>query len=347
MDWLRWLNDLGLPISRFPNLDAIILSVVVVAGAYGISWLAGSRAGPPIANWWRSRAGATDSRLAAMIRLVVRYGIAALLLFLIGNSAGLNPFALMIVAAGLGIATALLVFHLARGFGLGIVATILLSAISLFAATAGALGGMQPLVASLDQFGFTVGSRRFSLLAMLNFVIVAAVLVVVARIVNRLLVHSIGRLSSLDVSQRTLLQKLAGITVIAVAVLIGVDLLGIDLTALAFFSGAFGLAVGFGLQKTFGNLISGLILLMDRSVKPGDVIVVGDTFGTMNKIGVRAVSVVTRDGKEHLLPNEQLMTEPVENSSFSNRNVRLHVPVGVIPDSEDRDSKGVARGLAA
>ena len=111
-------------------------------------------------------------------------------------------------------------------------------------------------------------------------------------------------------SQRALIQKLASIAVVVVAVLLGIDLLGIDLTALTVFSGAFGLAVGFGLQKTFGNLIAGLILLMDRSVKPGDVIVVGDTFGQVTKIGVRAISVVTRDGKEHLLPNEQLMTDP-------------------------------------
>jgi small-conductance mechanosensitive channel len=68
---------------------------------------------------------------------------------------------------------------------------------------------------------------------------------------------------------------------------------------------------------------------MDRSIKPGDVIVVGDTFGSVGKIGVRAVSVVTRDGKEHLIPNEQLMTEAVENWSYSDRNVRIHIPVGV------------------
>ena len=108
------------------------------------------------------------------------------------------------------------------------------------------------------------------------------------------------------------------------AILIGIDVVGFDLSTLAVFSGAFGLAVGFGLQKTFGNLIAGLILLMDRSVKPGDVIVVGDHFGTISKICVRAVSVITRDGKEHLIPNELLMTEPVENWSYSSRNVRIH-----------------------
>lgn len=100
------------------------------------------------------------------------------------------------------------------------------------------------------------------------------------------------------------------------------------------FSGALGLAVGFGLQKTVCNLLSELILLMDRSVKPGDVIVVGDTFGEVNRIGVRAVSVVTCDGKEHLIPNEQLMVEPVENWSYSSRNVRIHMPVGVAYDTD-------------
>jgi hypothetical protein len=116
----------------------------------------------------------------------------------------------------------------------------------------------------------------------------------------------------------------------------GIDLLGIDLTALTVFSGAFGLAVGFGLQKTFGNLIAGIILLMDRSVKPGDVIVVGDSFGHVTKIGVRAVSIVTRDGKEHLIPNENLMTQEVENWSYSSRDVRVHIPVGIAYDCDLR-----------
>jgi small-conductance mechanosensitive channel len=113
------------------------------------------------------------------------------------------------------------------------------------------------------------------------------------------------------------------------AFFIGIDIIGIDLTALAVFSGAFGLAVGFGLQKTFGNLIAGIILLMDRSIKPGDVIAVGESFGHVTKIGVRAVSIVTRDGKEHLIPNENLMTQEVENWSYSSPNVRVHIPVGV------------------
>src|SRR5690606_471989 len=115
-----------------------------------------------------------------------------------------------------------------------------------------------------------------------------------------------GRLTRLDQTQQLLGEKLVSIAVWILAVLIGIDLLGVDLTALAFFSGAFGLALGFGLQKTFGNLLAGIILLMDRSIKPGDVIAVNDgisnTVGQVKKSGLRAASVTTRDQKEHLIP---------------------------------------------
>jgi small-conductance mechanosensitive channel len=100
------------------------------------------------------------------------------------------------------------------------------------------------------------------------------------------------------------------------------------------FSGAFGLALGFGLQKTFGNLLAGIILLMDRSIKPGDVIAVSDmtgreSFGQIRKIGIRAISVITRDKKEYLIPNENLMINQVENWSYSARDVRVKAPLSV------------------
>src|SRR3546814_9938580 len=146
--------------------------------------------------------------------------------------------------------------------------------------------------------------------------------------------HSIARVRDFDPAQKLLAQKLAALAIIVVAFFIGIDIAGIDLTAFAVFSGAAGLAIGFGLQKTFGNLIAGIILLMDRSIKPGDVIVIGGSTGAVNKIGVRAVSIITRDGKEHLIPNETLMTQEVENWSYSDRNVRLRIPVGISYDSD-------------
>jgi small-conductance mechanosensitive channel len=189
-----------------------------------------------------------------------------------------------------------------------------------------------------EKFGYLVGiqigQRRFSLLSALTIGVTVLLLFAGVRLANKLLSHSIGSARGFDPTQKLLVQKLAGIAVVVLAFFIGVDLLEIDLTAFTVFSGAFGLAIGFGLQKTIGNLIAGIILLMDRSIKPGDVIVVGDSFGWVNKIGVRAVSVITRDGKEHLIPNENLMTQEVENWSYTDRNVRVRIPVRVAYDCD-------------
>lgn len=334
LDWREWMTAAGLDVPAVPDFGSILLAAGVVAAAFWIGWFAGQRSGPTVALRLARLMGRAEAIGPRRVGAMIGNGVTALLLLIAGNSAALSPIALMIVALALGLAVARLAYTVARATGLGSMTAGVFAAIVLVATTAGTLGGLQPLVRGLDGVGLTVGKQRISLLGVVNFVVVAAVLFVTARVVNRVLQHSIARLGHLDVSQRVLAQKLAGIGVVAVAVLLGLDVLGIDLTALAVFSGAAGLAIGFGLQKTFGNLIAGLILLMDRSVKPGDVIVVGDTFGQVGKIGIRAVSVVTRDGKEHLIPNEQLMTDAVENWSYSSRNVRVHIPVGVAYSSD-------------
>ena len=190
------------------------------------------------------------------------------------------------------------------------------------------------VVNTLDSWAVSLGSFRMSVWDLL---IIAAILVfcfLVGKIGSRLARRAVRRTKRLDSTQGLLAEKILTIAIWAVAAFLAIDLLGIDLTALAVFSGAFGLAIGFGLQKTFGNLIAGIILLMDKSIKPGDVIAIADqagqsTFGQIRKIGVRAVSLVTRDQKEYLIPNENLMINQVENWSYSSRNVRISVPVGV------------------
>jgi small-conductance mechanosensitive channel len=189
------------------------------------------------------------------------------------------------------------------------------------------------VVATLDSWGFDVGAARISIWTALVAVVVIAALIVFARFSSKLAARLLGRLSGLDVAQRSLAEKLVSLAIWATAFFLGLDLLGINLTALTVFSGAFGLAVGFGLQKTFGNMIAGIILLMDRSIKPGDVIAVNDgtnsVVGQVTRIGIRAVSVVTRDKKEFLIPNENLMINQVENWSYSSRDVRIRVPVAI------------------
>lgn len=186
----------------------------------------------------------------------------------------------------------------------------------------------------MDAMAINIGSTHISVLDGVVFLAVIAGVFAFAYFGSKLSHAALARTTRLDQTRRLLAEKIFTIIVWGMAIFIGIDLLGIDLTALAVFSGAFGLAIGFGLQKTFGNLIAGIILLMDKSIKPGDVIAIADqagasTFGQIRKIGIRAVSITTRDQKEYLIPNENLMINQVENWSYSSRNVRMQVPVGV------------------
>jgi small-conductance mechanosensitive channel len=190
------------------------------------------------------------------------------------------------------------------------------------------------VIETLDRWALDLGSLHVSVWDAIVFAAVILVVLFAAWFLSRTARRLLRRLTALDGTQELLAEKLVTIAVWTAAFFIGIDLLGIDLTALAVFSGAFGLAIGFGLQKTFGNLIAGIILLMDRSIKPGDVIAIADaagnyTFGQIRKIGIRAVSLTTRDQKEYLIPNENLMVNQVENWSYSSKNVRVQVPVGI------------------
>jgi small-conductance mechanosensitive channel len=190
------------------------------------------------------------------------------------------------------------------------------------------------IVNRLDSFAVEVGTWRISAFDVLFTLAAILLALAFAWIATRLTRSALRRVTALNGTQAVLAEKVATILIWIVTFLIGVDLIGIDLTALTVFSGAFGLAIGFGLQKTFGNLIAGIILLMDKSIKPGDVIAVADqtgqqTFGQIRKIGIRAVSVTTRDEREYLIPNENLMVNQVENWSYSSKNVRVQVQVGV------------------
>ena len=190
------------------------------------------------------------------------------------------------------------------------------------------------IVDTLDSIAIEVGSTRLSVWDLTVVAIVMTLVISVAWGANKLAHRILSRARRLDMTQRLLIEKGLSLLIWGLAILIGIDVLGVNLTAFTVFSGAFGLAIGFGLQKTFGNLIAGIILLMDKSIKPGDVIAITDqagnsTFGQIRKIGIRAVSLTTRDQKEYLIPNENLMINQVENWSYSSKNVRIQIPVGV------------------
>jgi small-conductance mechanosensitive channel len=326
-----WLAGHNLPGTAELSEAAIAAGLAAVALALG--WLAGAyrhadRRGLGRAYRRRCRASTCAcARSSAGAR-------AAILLGLIAVSWPWMPLAALDRSDwSEAFSVAMLAVAVLRGLNLPRWAAWTLAALAFVAVLSHAIGGLGGR-GTLDRVGIQIGQRRFSLLSALTIGVTVLLLFAGVRLANKLLSHSIGSARGFDPTQKLLVQKLAGIAVVVLAFFIGVDLLEIDLTAFAVFSGAFGLAIGFGMQKTIGNLIAGIILLMDRSIKPGDVIVVGDSFGWVNKIGVRAVSVVTRDGKEHLIPNENLMTQEVENWSYTDRNVRVRIPVTVAYDCD-------------
>jgi small-conductance mechanosensitive channel len=330
----RLATSLGLGWPTYHDVVSTSAALALTALAFAVAWLAGRTLGPHLAAFWARRAGTSDAGLEPRMCRLVRYLVAAILLAIILKADAWPRIPSFILGLALAGTAALFVHGIARGLHIARWLASLAAFVTFLALLADAVGGLAEISRTLDQVGFSAGERRFSLLTLFQICAILIGLYAVVKLLNRVIGHAIHRTTGLDATQRLLAQKLAGVALLVAAFFLGIDLIGIDLTALAVFSGAFGLAIGFGLQKTFGNLIAGIILLMDRSIKPGDVIVVGESFGHVTKIGVRAVSIVTRDGKEHLIPNENLMTQEVENWSFSSPNVRVHIPVGVAYDCD-------------
>jgi small-conductance mechanosensitive channel len=194
----------------------------------------------------------------------------------------------------------------------------------------------------LDSVALPVGDLRISLLLVLKTTVFLLVTLWLAVVLGNFLDKRIQHTTDLTPSIQILLSKLVRLGLITLAIAIVLHAVGINLSALALFSGAVGVGVGFGLQKIVSNLVSGIILLADKSIKPGDVISVGDNAGWVKTIGARYTLVVLRDGREILVPNEDLVTQRVVNWSHSNDQVRLEVPFGVSYASDPHAVRKVA-----
>ncbi|WP_328799708.1 mechanosensitive ion channel family protein [Sedimentimonas flavescens] len=190
------------------------------------------------------------------------------------------------------------------------------------------LGFADEAAGLLDSAAITIGDFRLSALAVLKAMVLTALLVSGARAVTRRATARIRANTDISPSMSELVIKVMQVLFYGAALFVGLKSVGFDLTGLAVLSGAIGVGLGFGLQKVVSNLVSGVIILLDKSIKPGDVISIGDTFGWINSLGARYVSVVTRDGKEYLIPNEDLITGQVVNWSHSDEFVRIDLTFG-------------------
>ncbi len=266
-------------------------------------------------------------RLLALVLRRMRWILAAALLWAayIGLQAGTWPvrsrvvgLAALLVSAWVVIAVAA---RLIRNRTLGQVVAVL--GWSFVALTV--LGLIGPLSAALDAYGFSFGTTRVSALALIKGAALLGLLLWLAGFAGDLVERWLKGSPDITPSFQVLFGKLAKVVLFVVAVLVTLGAAGIDLTTLTVFSGAIGLGLGFGLQKVISNLVSGMIILADRSIKPGDVIQLGETFGWIQSLRARFVSVVTRDGRKYLIPNEDLITKQVINWSYTEELVRLDV----------------------
>ncbi len=214
-------------------------------------------------------------------------------------------------------------------------------------ATLSILGLLDSVTQWLDAMAIVVGGLRLSLLLLLKASGLLLLTLWAAIGASNFLDRRLRRSTDLTPSIQVLIGKLIRLTLVTLAIIIVLSSVGIDLSALALFSGAVGVGVGFGLQKIVSNLVSGIILLADKSIKPGDVITVGDNFGWVDTMGARYTSVVIRDGREILIPNEDLVTQRVINWSHSNDRVRLDVDFGVSYASDPHKVREIAIAAAA
>jgi small-conductance mechanosensitive channel len=204
------------------------------------------------------------------------------------------------------------------------------------------LGLLQPTMTQLDSIGVVIGGLRMTPLLAIKTSVLLMLTLWAANAASDFLERRVRNAADLTPSIQVLIGKLIRLLLITFAILIALSTVGIDFSALAFFSGAVGVGVGFGLQKIVSNLVSGIILLADKSIKPGDVISVGDNFGRVGNMGARYTSVDTRDGREFLIPNEDFITQRVANWTYSSDLVRLFVKFNTTYGSDPRKAQAAA-----
>jgi small-conductance mechanosensitive channel len=198
------------------------------------------------------------------------------------------------------------------------------------------VGWFTPTQRLLDSINLLPGKKTFTLWELLKGLVAVVGFVIVSSLVARTIERRVMRLHALALSTRIGISKFVYFLLVSIGILIGINTVGIDLTALGVLTGAIGLGLGFGLQAIASNFVSGFVLLMDKSIKPGDVIsFTGHTgtstenFGWVQELRGRFVVVRDRDGVDTLVPNQNLITNSVINWSYTDQRVRIRLPVTI------------------
>jgi len=189
---------------------------------------------------------------------------------------------------------------------------------------------------TLDSVALQVGGLRLSPLLMIKAGALVVIALWITNLASNFAESQINRSVDLTPSVQVLLIKIIRIGLMAVAIVIALSAVGINLSALAVFSGAVGVGIGIGLQKIVANFISGIILLADKSVKPGDLVTIGDNSGRISAMKTRYISVAAGDGREFLIPNEDLVTQRVTNWTYTDKNTLVKIAFATNYDADPR-----------
>ncbi|WP_370632903.1 mechanosensitive ion channel family protein [Hasllibacter sp. MH4015] len=325
---------------------SVLYQVIGIAVLFLLAHILRAWLGPRIREWMGTREGWPKWRMRVLV--VVHQRLRAIFFVLLVWTVYLVMLEVTWPSRSylIGIAATLATAWLFVAFATRLIRSVFLRRLVRYGAwayvTLYILGVVEDAERILDAAAFEFGEFRLSLLLILQGVVILGALIFLARFLTTTTSSRIQSNEDISPSMRVLIVKVVQITFYAMAFFIGVRAIGIDLTGLAVLSGAIGVGLGFGLQKVVSNLVSGVIILLDKSIKPGDVISLGETFGWINSLGARYVSVVTRDGKEYLIPNEDLITSQVVNWSHSNEFVRLDIYFGTAYDDDPHKVRALA-----
>jgi small-conductance mechanosensitive channel len=252
-----------------------------------------------------------------------------------------------VLAVAASLATAWLVIRLMAGIVRDQLLVRVIAVAAFLIAALSILGLLDPVTVALDSVAISIGGLRLTPLLILKVAVLLSLAIWAAGLISKFIDTWLSRSGDLTPSAQVLVSKLASIALIVLAVVIVLSSVGIDLSALTIFGGAIGVGLGFGLQKIVANFVSGIILLVDKSVKPGDLVTIGDNFGRVSTMNVRYISIAAGDGREFLIPNEDLVTQKVVNWTYSDRNTLVEVKFGTNYDADPKVVCKLACEIAA
>ncbi len=342
-----WATARNWVVNDFLETDTIY-ELVVLTIVFSLSWLLAQRLRRYLEVAWAATLERGDLRAQwrrNFLRLLAPVISLAFLwpLYLISSHLGMDNDLLSLCAHTVGawvvirlVTAALFKPFWARLFALFI---WLIAALNIF----GLLGEVLQL---LDAVKLTAGHFKLSLLDVLESLLFFAILLRLGIRLGSYLENRLAASGELEPSTRTLIGLLSKTVIVVIVAILSLEIIGVDMDMLTFFSGALGFGLGIGLRTIFSNLISGIIIMVDKSIRPGDVIWIGEVFGKVTALRARYAAVVTRDGQEFLIPNEDLLSRQVINCSYSSREVRVKVPIGIAYGSDVELAMSLARQAA-